>query len=599
MISRAQPADAGDVIGQLRAAVQALEARVAVLEGRTVAGADAPVPAEAPAPPLAAAAPPAPAAVSMPQVVALLGRSLLVLAGAFLLRALSERGVFPPAAGFGLGLAYALLLTALAHRAGGRGDRLGANVHGLTALVVGFPFVWETTVVRGIVSPAGGGAALTCLTAAGLAVAWVRRLRFQYWSFTMAALVTAAALDVATGAAVLYGALLMALGATAVLFSYNRGWYLARWPVALTADALILRLAVMTSNPGGAVVKGKAIGAGAIELLCLALLVVYLGLFVYRALVQGRGVRAFDVVQSLLAIGVGFGGAAHAARHGGVGATGLGWAAFAAALVGYAVAFTVVHQRHGRGRAFFYFASLALLFLVLGSGLVVSGQLLAWVWIGLGLAAAILGGHFDRVTLRAHSAVYLGLAAAQTGLLAAAADAFFAHPAHRWSGLGASALVALAATGACYAVLVRTTAEPVSRPRRIPRFLVAVLTLLGVGYVAITLLVRLTTDAPPAASPAAVAVVRTGVLAATAVLMGWTAGRTRLSELGWLVYPALAIGLGKLVVEDLSRGNPLSLTIGFGLFGGALLMAPRLLHGPRRPAAGAAEGADGPAAPAD
>jgi hypothetical protein len=472
---------------------------------------------------------------------------------------------------------------ALADRAGGRGDRLGGNAHGLTALIVAFPFVWETTAVRGLVSPVGGGAALAGLTAAGLAVAWHRRLRFQYWSFTLGALATTVALYFATGAAIFYTWLLLALGAATAVFAYNRRWYLARWPVALVADLVILRLAVMTSNPEGATAGGQPLSTPAIQLLAIALLVIYLSLFTYRALVQGRGVRAFDVVQSLLVIAVGFGGAAHAARHGGGGAAVLGWSALLAAFAGYAVAFTVVRQRHGRGRAFFYFASLALLFLILGSELVVSGQWLAWSWIALGLAAAVLGGHFDRVTLRAHSAVYMALAALQTGLLAATLDAFLADPATTWTGLGASALVALAATGACYAVLVRTCPSEASRARRTPRFFVALLTLMGIGYVAVTLLVRASTAPPPLASPGAVAVVRTGVLALTAVALALLGRRERFSELGWLVYPVLAAGLAKVVLEDLAVGNPVALTIGFALYGGALIMAPRLLHGGRRP----------------
>ncbi|MBE0566630.1 MAG: hypothetical protein IH621_11760 [Krumholzibacteria bacterium] len=98
----------------------------------------------------------------------------------------------------------------------------------------------------------------------------------------------------------------------------------------------------------------------------------------------------------------------------------------------------------------------------------------------------------------------------------------------------------------------------------------------------VTLLVRLVTASPPAASPAAVAVVRTGVLAVTAVALAMVGRRPRLAELGWLVHPLLVLGLAKLVFEDLGRGNPVALTVGFGLFGGALIMAPRLLRSPRR-----------------
>ena len=567
-------------LAALQTSLHDLEQRVAVLEGRQTF---APEPAPTPGPtsetyPADVGATPVDG-LSTTRVLSLLGRSLVFLAGAFLLRALTDRGALPVAAGFGLGLAYSLVLIYLADRAGGRNDRIGGNLHGLTALIIGFPFVWETTAVLDLVSPLVGCGALAVLTAAGLGVAWHRHLRFLYWAFVLAALVTTVALYAGTGAAVICTWLLLALGAASVFFSYGRGWYLARWPVALVVDAVILRLVIMSTNPGGATAGGQPVSSGAIQTLSLALLVVYLGIFVYRALMQGRGVKAFDVVQSLLVIGVGYGGAAHMVRASG-GGTLLGWAALATAFAGYGIAFTVVRQRHGRGRAFFYFATLAMLFLVLGSDFLVSGRLQDWSWIVLGLAAAMLGGHFDRVTLRTHAAVYLALASLRTGLFAAAIDAFTGDPAADWTDLGPSALVALAVTGACYVLLVRTCGD-VSRWRRVPRFLIATTTLMGLGYVAVILGVRLVTDAPPDASPAAVAVVRTAVLSVTAVVLALVGRRSRVAELGWLVYPVLALGGLKLVIEDLSRGNPVSLTVAFALYGAALSLAPRILRGGR------------------
>ena len=564
---------AADVAG-LRETVHELERRITELESR---GAD---PGRA-----SAAAPtgdgpvvdlPALPSFSSRHAAALLGRSLLVLAGAFLLRALTDQGVLPAVVGVGLGLLYALALIILADRAASRDDRLGGNIHGLTALIIGFPFLAETVGRLGLVPPLGGALALVVLAGAGLATAWRRHLRFFYWALSLGALAVTIVLLAATGDAVVYTILLMGLGATTVVFSYGRGWYLARWPTALVVDVVILRLVVMSSNPDGATTAGRPVTDSAVLALALSLLAIYLGLFVTRALAQGRGVKSFDVVQSLLVVAIGFGGAAHVARQVGGGAY-LGVLALVLACAGYTVAFTVVRQRHGRGRAFFYFASLAMLLLVLGSELLASGPWLAWTWTGLGLAAALLGGHYDRVTLRAHAAVYLALAAVRTGLFAAVADAFVGDPATPWSGLGASALVALAVTGVCYMLMARTPGQ-VSRLRRVPRFLVAILTLMGLGYVVVTLLVRLVGDPPPAAGPAAVAVIRTCVLALTAVTMALAARRETLAELGWLVYPLLALGCAKLLVEDLSRGDAVSLTVGFALFGAALILAPRMLH---------------------
>ena len=43
----------------------------------------------------------------------------------------------------------------------------------------------------------------------------------------------------------------------------------------------------------------------------------------------------------------------------------------------------------------------------------------------------------------------------------------------------------------------------------------------------------------------------------------------RVLELGWIVYPILALGLVKLLVEDLRIGNPLALSIGSSVLHGA------------------------------
>jgi len=506
------------------------------------------------------------------------GRAVLFLAGAFLLRALTDGGVIPPRAGFGLGLGYGILLVLLADVAGRRGDRPAAVATGLAALLVAFPFVYETPAVRTLVSPAVGAAALTVLSAAGLAAAVRLRLRILYWAFGLAALATVTALHFATGAAVLFTTLLLALGAATTIISYARGWRILRWPVALVADVVVLHLALTATNEGGSRIAGQAVPSLAVQVLAVVLVMVYLGLFTFRALVQGRGVRTFDVVQSALAIAVGYGAGARLAEHLDRGQALLGWAALVTALAGYGVAFAFVRRRHGRGRAFFYFATLALLFLVLGSRHVVHGDLLAWAWIGLGACAAWLGGRFRRSTLRAHSATYLFLAFLQTGLFAAAGDAFLGDPGTAWSGAGLAGPVALATAAACYVMLLRSRDPAAPRQRRIPRFLVGVMALTGAGWVAVTILVRLVTGAPPEASPAMVAVVRTAILAVTALGLARAARIPAYTELGWLVYPILVAGLAKLLLEDLKVGDPVALTVSFALFGGALVLAPRLLR---------------------
>ena len=85
----------------------------------------------------------------------LLGRSILVLAGGFLLRALTEGGTLPPAVGFAAGVAYVLGLAFFMDRAGRREDRAGASALGVTAVVVAYPFLGEATARLHLVSPRG------------------------------------------------------------------------------------------------------------------------------------------------------------------------------------------------------------------------------------------------------------------------------------------------------------------------------------------------------------------------------------------------------------------------------------------------------------
>jgi hypothetical protein len=79
-----------------------------------------------------------------------------------------------------------------------------------------------------------------------------------------------------------------------------------------------------------------------------------------------------------------------------------------------------------------------------------------------------------------------------------------------------------------------------------------------------------------------VATIRTGVLAGCAVLLAWTGQHERLHESAWLLYPVLAAGGIKLLVEDLPVSKPASLFVALAAYGLALIAAPRLSHH-RRP----------------
>ncbi len=121
-----------------------------------------------------------PAGFGMPDVgstVALLGRTLFVLAGAFLLRALTDSGRLDAGLGVMLGFAFAATWIAMADRAGGRGQaasaripRLGVRPHRLPAALRGddpLPFPQPATAAAGL----GGCTAIALAVAVATAPA--------------------------------------------------------------------------------------------------------------------------------------------------------------------------------------------------------------------------------------------------------------------------------------------------------------------------------------------------------------------------------------------------------------------------------------------
>jgi hypothetical protein len=79
-----------------------------------------------------------------------------------------------------------------------------------------------------------------------------------------------------------------------------------------------------------------------------------------------------------------------------------------------------------------------------------------------------------------------------------------------------------------------------------------------------------------ASGDAMVAAVRTAFVALVALGLAWSSRYERFREARFLVYAVLAGGAVKLVLEDLLLGRPGELFVALAVFGGALILAPRL-----------------------
>ncbi len=556
-------------IAELAEAHRQLERRCAALERRSAGAATA-----------RPGAPPAAIPSATPDLsrelaaatknLALVGRTLLVLAGAFLLRAITEAGSIPTWAGAGLGLVYACGWLAMAHRVG-RSQPSSATFHGATGLLIGFPLLFEAAARLRLLAPTAAVATLALFTAAALAVAARRRLHALAWLVELGGVVTAVALMPATGRLVPPALYLALLGVATLWLGYVLDWTSLRWPVALVTD---LVLAVLTLR---AVAPSAAEGPGAALLVQVLVMAVYLGSVALRTLYLKRAVVDFEVVQTALLLAAGVGGAAYVTVRSGMaeGVVGLVNLAFGAAL--YAVAFAFVERRQ-RGKANFYFyAAVGIVFVLAGTGLVLSGQALAMGWAALAVLSSALAGGFRRLTLAVHGCVYAVAACVQSGALPHAATTLVASPSARWPDAPPSAAVVVAAMAASAWLMGRASSAPLLARHRVPRSLLIAALTVGAAGLVVGWLVPLLAGAPgPQANAALAATVRTAVQVGGVLLLAWAGRFEAWREAGWLAYPLLVVVGLQLAIETLARSRPSSLFLALALYGMTLILIPRL-----------------------
>ncbi len=514
--------------------------------------------------------------------LSLLGRTLLVLAGAFVLRALTDAGTFPTWLGVALGFVYAGTWVAAADRAGAAERPASAVFHLVGAIVIGFPLLFEAATRFRLLSPVAAAAMLTVFTGVALAVAARRRHEVLAWLLALGGVATAVGLMAASGRLAPALAYVVLLGVVTVWLGYVRDWHGVRWPVAFAADLGVLVLALRAVQPG------SAEGPGTAMLLQLALLALFLGSFATRTLLLDRDVVPFEMVQTAGVLLVGLGGACFTAWHAGTGSTALGLASIVFGLASYGVAFAFVERRHRERVAnCAFYATVGLVLVMTGTGFALPVAVLPVGWAALAIAAGAVARAFGRRMLAAHAATFAFGAAIASGLLEHAADALLTPPDAWQAASVASVLVAAAMAGTAW---IASALPPRTPVERIPRLLlVAGLAAGTVGLLVGWIASAIASTPSAGASPGAVATVRTAVLVAGALLLAWLGRLEGWLEARWLAYPLLvAIGL-KILIEDLPRSRPATLFLAFGLYGAALIVVPRIRrrHAPIRPAGAA------------
>lgn len=466
------------------------------------------------------------AAARNDNLAALFGWALLGMAGAYLLRALTESGRIPGLAGAIMGILYAGWWLYLAARRAGE-EPVVSTVNGVTAALILSPMLFEVTIRFHLLNATVASAVLVLFAVWGLAIGHRRKVSAVGWIGTLAALVTLSALFRESQDAEAWVASTLLIAAAVELSACRDAWLSLRWVVALFADFLLLAVTFVLARSAPAdLVIGAQLGLAAI----------YIASTIDRTIIRQKPIAWLEIAQLVVAFSI--------ALYGNLGAI-AGVACVLAGALCYTAAFGLFHA----GRNFFAYSTFAIVLVSLGASLLFSGSALAGAAVALAVAAMWLPG---RRTLTIHGIIYL--------LLAFVAAGAFPDTAARVVRTGVppaltlAYMLALAGALVCYWRSPKTPLEA---------FVPAALACAGLtGLLA----------APLSAGP-----LRTALLTALAVGCAWCGKRWGCTELVWLIWPLLGAAAVKAVFEDIHQGS-LTIFLSFLCGAVALILLSRLLR---------------------
>jgi hypothetical protein len=551
-----------DRIAELESRLARVEERLSVLEGEKPkkAARDESLPESTAAHRMVAGAP------------THIGHTLLIFGGAYLLRAITDFQFVPTAIGIIMGATYAVFWLYMAYRrSAADSTRTSAAIFGALSIVLAMPLLVEAVQHFDLLTGRQSAVALGLYCAMALGVALRRNLRTLAWLATAGAIATGLALIIVSHTAYMVAVVLILLGLATLWIAYSKDWLGLQWLGALGANGVVLGLVGLSATDQWPVTADTA------AVFAMFLLLAYLVSFVYRSHVKGQSVAMFEPMQALAASGITFAAAIVAAK---VGQFGLGLMGVLSIVVGgsaYALAFSP-ETRRARGRNFFFYSTLGLLFVLAGSGLILPNNAAAILWSLLAITMAILSGRTGRVALSLQCTLLLLAAGIYSGILATGLQALAGDAGPGWPGLQGTHVFVATATVACLFIPVAQQSERWGKLARIPQLTVLALSVWEVGGQIVAVLApALAAAASEAPNLALLASIRTAVLSVASVTLAVSSRHWRWPEARWLAYPLLILVAIKLFSEDFSHGNAATLFVSLAFVGSAVLLVAKVI----------------------
>ncbi|MGA3295714.1 MAG: hypothetical protein ABSE45_17245 [Candidatus Acidiferrales bacterium] len=565
------PEDVSSHLEQLSARVKELERRISALEHPWQIHSPH---LEPPAAPATAGLGSGEALAAQPQpgVFSVFGRAVLGIAGAYLLRAAAESGIFPLWIAVTLALCYAAAWLAWAAWPGPQ-TRLVRYSYAITAALILSPLLWEVTVRFRMIEPRVAAAVLAAFALLAMTLAWRRNVSPVIWVGMLTAVITALILMAATRAPVPFTLALLVMALLSEFAASQGRWSALRPVVATAADFATLILIIILGNYRAIPPEYHPVAAGVMVALVAALFAIYAVSLAARSLSFRLKITGFEAAQLAATVLLACWGIVRITR--GAGLPALGVTCLIAGAACYFAAFGLL-PRHRERPNFHFYAAFGVAFVMAG-GFFALPSLPLVIWLCLASVIATgMGVRLRSPALDLHGVVYLSGAVFASGLLEYAGRALAGtYP----PAPGALPIVAAVAALLCTVMVSRYPGERWGE--RLLRLLPAILAVYALAALAVAALVWLIARGAAPALPQ-LAVIRTIVTCAAALLLAFVGARWKRLELVWMAYAAAVLGSLKLIFEDLRFGSTQSLAASLLVYGTVLILIPRLVRAGRR-----------------
>jgi hypothetical protein len=550
--------DLPDALEHLTARLAALERRVDLLERPSAE----PIAPKALIPPTAEAG----EGLSLTQAggaFSVLGKAMLGIAGAYLLRAVAESSSLPRLAIAVVAIVYALLWLVAAARVPAE-EWFPSTVYAGTSALILAPMLWELTLSFKVLSAPATAAILGLFVIAATALAWKKNLTPVLWMAYFAAATAALALSVATHQLLPFIATLLLMALISEFAAARNHQQSARFLPALAADAAIWALIFIYSSPASTRLDYPSLGTATLLLPGCLLFLIYGVSVALRTMLLRQKITVFETGQAMIAFLLAASSVLYFAP--GRGAIFLGAVCLLFSAACYAAVFFLL-SKAAEDRNFHVFAAWA-------AGLFLAGSILClppfWLATCLGMAAIAATVLATRLTLRFHGLVFLLAAAIASGLLAYAFHALAGAMPVR---LDASVCIVSLCAFLCYAVGKRSPQE--NWKAQLLHLATAALAVFALAALLVEGLLSLSALHMPPHAPS-VAFIRTLILCVLALVLAFAGSRWRRVELTRIAYATLGLVAAKLLLEDLRLGHLEFIAAAIFLFAITLIAVPQM-----------------------